>query len=239
MDLGSIASPATHTPNTMTSDAQDISNLTETIHLTNSPLMSLPREIRDKIYAYLLRAGDLSIMRTSKQLSHEAKESLYREGVYRVKLGFESGGDVGSFLRKELGKIQNYDIRVNFGHGCFLDSHDFFRIFKHFAGHAETHSRLECHVRIEYDPFGPELWINDSRKVAAGIACLATFKKVVVVPLPLQSVRRGPPVLRGMKAETWSSLRKRLESELGPSKVIGGTHGVDEEWMFRPVASSA
>ena len=235
MNLGNMASPATQTTKMMASDAQGIGNLTETIHLTNSPLMCLPREIRDEICAYLLNAGHLSIMRTSKQLSHEAKERLSREGVCRVKLGCGGGVAVGSFLPNELEGIQNYDIRVCFGPGSFLNIRHFFWNFKHFAGHGETHCRLECHVIIEYDTFGPELWINDSRALAAGIACLATFKKVVVVILPVQSVPRGFSVRHGIRAETWSSLRKRLESELGPSKVIGGTHGVDEEWMFRPV----
>ena len=227
----------THTSTMMTSGAQEIGNLTDTIHLTNSPLMSLPREIRDEICAYLLRAGDLAILRTSKQISHEAKERLYREGVCRVKLGFESGRTLDSFLLKELGRIQNYHIRVYFGAGCHLDIRHFFRDFKHFAGHGETHSRRECYVIIEYDAFGPALWINDPKAFAAAIACLATFTKVVMVTLPVECKSLPRPVhRRGIGADTWRSLRKRLKPELGPSKVIGGTHGGDEEWMFQPVA---
>ena len=212
-----MASPATHTADTIQFSASDVDDLTQTSHFTNSSLMSLPREIRDEICAYLLNAGDLSILRTSKHLSHEAKERLYREGVYRVKLGGESGGDVGSFLPKELGRIHNYEIRAYFGPGCYLDIRHFFRDFKHFAGHGETHSRRECYVIIEYDPSGRALWMNDSKALAAAIACLAIFKKVVMVPLRVECKR------------------KKLRPELGPSRVIGDTHGGDEEWMFQPV----
>ena len=221
----------------MRSGAQDIGNLIETIHLTNSPLMSLPREIRDQICAYLLRAGDLAILRASKQLSRDAKERLYREGVCRVKLGSKSRSNVDSFLLKELGRIQNYEIRVYFRPGTFLDIRQFFQDFEHFAGHGETHSRRECSVIIEYDPFDPVLWINSSRALAAAIACLATFKRVVMVLLPieLELLPRDFLIRHGRGAEVWSSLRERLEPELGPSKVIGGTDGVDEERMFQPV----
>ena len=237
-----MASPATHTPNRFQFSAPDTDNHTQTSHHTNSTLTSLPREIRDEICAYLLNAGDLAILRTSKQLSHEAKELLYREGVCRVKLGFASGSDVDLFLSKELGRIQNYDIRVYFRPGSFSGFRHFFRNSKHSAGHGETRSRLECHVILEYDPFdfGPVLWINSSRALAAAIACLATFKKVVMVVRPTEC-KSLPRYLRdllinhGRGAEIWSSLRKRLEPDLGPSKVIGGTHGVDEERMFRLV----
>ena len=232
-----MASPATQIANTIQFRASDVEKLTQTSHITNSSLMSLPREIRNQICAYLLRAGDLAILRTSKQLSHEAKELLYREGVCRVKLGYESGSDVDSFLLKELGRIQNYDIRVYFGPGSFLDIRPFFRDFKHFAGHGETHSRLQCYVIIEYNPFGPVLWINSSRALAAAIACLATFKKVVMALLPIEYISLPKSLLihHGIGAENSMSLRKRLEPELGPSQVIGGTHGVDEEWMFQPI----
>ena len=53
-----------------------------------SNLLSLPREIRDDIIAHLLRAGDLAILRTSSQLYLESRERLYREGIFRFKMGF-------------------------------------------------------------------------------------------------------------------------------------------------------
>ena len=237
MDLGSMASPATHTPNMMTSDAQDIGNLTQTTHLTKSPLMSLPREIRDGICAYLLKAGHLAILRTSKQLSHEAKECLYREGFCRVKL---NGGHVVLRFFQEWERIQNYDVRVVFGPESQLD---FCYIFRLFADYGEN-ARLECYVTIEYDAFDPQcaepLWADNLRTLAAGIACLTTFKKVVVVLVPaiFKWLPQDLLVDHGKRAEVWSVLKEKLVPNLGPWKVIGGTDevdGLDGELVFHPV----
>ena len=177
-----MASVATHTLYRVQFSTPDTDNHTQTSYHTNSSLMSLPREIRDEICAYLLNAGDLAILRTSKQLGHEGKERLYREGVCRVKLGLS---EVALFLPKEWRRTQNYDIQVYLGPGSFSDLRHFFRDLKHSAGHGETRSRYECHVIVEYDPFdfGPVLWENSSRALAAAIACLATFKKVVMILL--------------------------------------------------------
>lgn len=54
-------------------------------------LLSLPRELRDKIYGYLLASGDLQILRTSHQLSQEALESLYRKAVFRMYVNSADG----------------------------------------------------------------------------------------------------------------------------------------------------
>lgn len=144
---------------------------------------------------------------------------------------------MGSFLPRELGRIRNYDIHAYFGPGNFLDIRHFFWDSKHFACHGKTRSRLECYVIIEYNPFGAALWINSSRTLAAAIACLATFKKVVMALLPIESIPLPREFLihHGRGADNWSALRKRLESDLGPSKVIGGTHGLDKERTFQPV----
>ena len=238
-----MASPATHTPNMMTSDAQDIGNLTQTTHLTNSPLMSLPREIREGIYAYLLRAGDLAILRTSKQLSHKAKERLYQEGVWRWK--FEHNRFLVVVpqdffvLPPELGKrIQNRDIYVCFGPGSYLDIRYTFKLF---ANYTEAN---ECYVTFEYNAFDPQsaerLWKNSLSGLAAGITYLTTFKRVVVVLVPtiFKCLPQDLLVDHAKRAEIWRVLKEKLEPSLGPWKVIGGTDevdGLDGEFVFHPV----
>ena len=235
MNISSMASPATHIPNIMTSGAQDIGNLTEAIHLTNSPLMSLPREIRDKIYAYLLRAGDLAILRTSKQLSREAKERLYREGFWRWKL---NRGRRDPFHGPQWSRIENCDVRVYFGLANPLDCGYIFRFLANYT------RANECYVTIEYDAFNPRcaerLWQTFLSTLAAGIACLTTFEKVVVglVPVDAKCLPRDMLVDHGERAEIWGVLKEKLEPDLGPWKVIGGTDGVDGldgELVFHPV----
>lgn len=47
-------------------------------------LLSLPREMRNEIYAYLLASGHLAILRSSRQLSVEALELIYTKAIFRV-----------------------------------------------------------------------------------------------------------------------------------------------------------
>ena len=73
-----MASLTTHDLGNLKSD---VSNSCYTRDPIN-PLLSIPCEIRDEICAYLLRAGDLAILRTSKKICDEARERLYRENFF-------------------------------------------------------------------------------------------------------------------------------------------------------------
>ena len=59
-------------------------------------ILSIPRELRDEIYAPLLRAGSLVILRTCKQIHDEAKEGLFHHAKCRVKTGFPDGRTTSS-----------------------------------------------------------------------------------------------------------------------------------------------
>ena len=76
--------------------------------------------------------------------------------------------------------------------------------------------------------------------LAAGIARLTTFNKVVVglVPVDAKCLPRDLLVDYGKRAEIWGVLKEKLEPNLGPWKVIGGTDevdGLDGELVFHPV----
>ena len=51
---------------------------------SHATLLDPPREMRNEIYVYLLASGHLSILRTSRQLSVEALELIYKEAIFRV-----------------------------------------------------------------------------------------------------------------------------------------------------------
>lgn len=46
-------------------------------------LLGLPQELRDEIYFHLLASADLSILRSSHQISLEALEFLYTKATFR------------------------------------------------------------------------------------------------------------------------------------------------------------
>lgn len=92
----------THDPGILVAEVSDPNH----IKTPTSPFLSLPLEIRNKICAYLLRAGDFAILRTSIQLSHEARERFYREGVCRIKIGFPNGGAGDSFFPQQWKRFQ-------------------------------------------------------------------------------------------------------------------------------------
>lgn len=71
------------------------------IEVPASRLLSLPREIRDEIVKHLLRAGNLAILRTSRQLYQESRERLYHEGIFRFKMGFPDADWRGSIPPSE------------------------------------------------------------------------------------------------------------------------------------------
>ena len=75
MKLCGMALPATHDSGISTADRSTSTYATS----APSPLLSLPREIRGDVDAYLLGDDDLTILRASKQLGHDARQRSWRE----------------------------------------------------------------------------------------------------------------------------------------------------------------
>ncbi len=189
-----MALPATHDPGTLTAGT---SNPTHTSTLA-SPLLSLPREIRDDICAYLLSAGDLAIMRTSKQIYHEARECLDREGVYRINIGLSIDGDGNPFPWKEWKSCQNIHFRIFFGPGSTLARRSLalFPRFRQLALFDEMYGTIrkrKCLVTIEYetyDPWAPfRAYLYSVEDLLEQMSHLTSFTTVVVMFAPKQSLQ--------------------------------------------------
>ena len=114
-NFGSMASPMT----------RDTANVSDTNHtkVPRSPLLSLPPELLHKIFAPFLRSGDLAILRTSRQICDEGVGRLYREGVFRLSLGFgwwyhrwDDAADINvenSLFFAQWKKFQNFHFRLD------------------------------------------------------------------------------------------------------------------------------
>lgn len=230
---------ATHDPYTMTAD------FTSPNHskIPTGPFLSLPREIRDDICAYLLRAGDLAFLRTSKQLSHEGVERLYREGVCRVKIGFPNGGDGDSFFPQKWATFQNFHFRIFYGPRSMLATYPVIGHFERFASLNEVDLKNECIITIEYcscDPWAPTRYqAYRMSGLVAVTTYLTTFKTVVVMlaPKPYEiwcgmahSVDENTKTM----VDTWNTLKGKLEPGLGPAKLIGDANGEDRRLVFHP-----
>ncbi len=213
----------------------DVSNLTHTKIPTTS-LLSIPREIRDKIFAPLLHAGDLAILRTSIQIHHEAKERLYREGVFRIKMGFPDcrGGD--SPFPETWKQFQNFHVRIYAGSSNRLSTYINSPRLDSFANLDEINRKRECLITVEErDPleYRPMLWIILPQEMA----CLKTVASVVVMFMPNQ-----PELWRFDSAgvnswnsmNKWECLKRMLEPELGPAKLDGAADHEVQRLVFHP-----
>lgn len=208
-----------------------------------SPLISLPCEIRDNICAYLLRAGDLAILRTSKQLSHEAGERLYREGILRIKVGFPIGETGDSCLPGEWRHIQKFHFRIYFGPQSMLAFVPVIWQLRYFANLYRTSLKRECLITIEYgasDPFSP---IRHEAYRLGGIlediACLTVFTTVEVILAPkkfqlgqgIELVEFSDCFAEKTMVENRNILKASWEPNLGPAKLVGGD---DSRLVFHP-----
>ena len=215
-----------------------------------SPLLSLPREIRDDIYAYILRAGDLSILRTSKQLGQEARERLYREGVCRIKMGFPNGGNEYDVFPPELKPCQNFHFRLCFGPETMLafcfwmeEFCSWFSQFELLTGLNKTDLKRECFIIIEYctfDPMAPLCFhvSNEREGVFDQIASLGTFATVVVRLAPkretIGEMGRREYVDEMAMMDYYSKIEVKLKPGLGRAKLGHDADGKVRQLEFHP-----
>lgn len=109
-------------------------------------LRCLPRELRNEIYKYLLSSGELSILRTSHQLSLEALELLYTHGIFRM---YVNSGKASRNIQPEdyiVRNIRNLELRWDLSDcECERNSRkvlDFCWI--------QQEARMVCHVILEF-----------------------------------------------------------------------------------------
>ena len=87
------------------------------LHLTSkknlSPLLQLPRELRDEIYRRSIAAGNLSILSLSKFVNAEASELLSKHAVLRVNLGFVNRTNWSQLGSASVATVRHLDLRLN------------------------------------------------------------------------------------------------------------------------------
>ena len=116
-------------------------------------LTFMPQELRDDIYNLLLRAGSLEFLRTSRQIHDEAKERLFHEAVFRVKMGF-SDGRVNSFPTNWK-NFERFHFRIFFG--VWPSYPPMSGLFDRFTDLDGTSLKRQCLVSLEfgYNNTGP------------------------------------------------------------------------------------
>lgn len=206
-------------------------------------LLSLPRELRDDIYAPLLRAGSVAILRTSKQIHDEAKELLIQEAVFRVKMGL-TGGRVNSFPTNWK-TIERFHFRIYLGGATTLPQQPTFRLFDRFTDLDGTNLKRECLVSIEYGNGSIADWGFDRPdcppSLCEKLACLNTFATVVVEFVRhcrVCSVDFQVPITTSynedMMVDRWKLWEKKLWPALGTGRLESG-NGEGAQIVFHPL----
>lgn len=76
--------------------------------------LAIARELRDMIYSDLITSGNVEILRVSQQLHHEAKDLLYKTGIFRIPLSIPISGTSIEIPRPSVAAanngIQNFNI---------------------------------------------------------------------------------------------------------------------------------
>ena len=203
-----------------------------------SALLSLPREIRDDILAYLLRASDLAILRTSRQLYKECKERLYREGTLRVKIGFRDGYRTAC-LPNEWLDFQRLHLHIFVGRADIESIHVLARmqldelILLNKTYPDVIYPKQECHIVFDFGFDDPApLNTCNMRFVLLTLAPLVAFTTVVFSFVPGQS---GLWEVEGTLVGKWEIVKKYLERKLGPGKIVRGADEEDERMVFHPL----
>ena len=206
-----------------------------------SRLLSLPREIRDEIVVHLLRAGDLAILRTSRQIYRESKERLYREGIFRFKIGFADRSR-GICLPNVWIKFQSLHLDIFVGgadkermpYAARLQL-ELLRLLDETYPEV-IYPKRECHIVFDFGivDLESEDTLNTCNMYTALplLAPLVAFTTVVISFVPGQS---GLWQVEGTLVGNWEIVSRYLERRLGPYKIIRGTDEEEERMVFHPL----
>ena len=203
--------------------------------IPTSNLLSLPREIRDDIVAHLLRAGDLAILRTSRQLYQESRERLYCEGVFRFKMGFPDSYS-GTLLPDEWIKFHDLHLHIFVGRADKEDMPiaarmqlDGLRLDPEVI-----YPKRECRIVFDFGTVDlePKRHLNTCKMsmVLPMLEPLVIFTKVVLMFVPGQS-----KIWESTSEGKWDIVKMYLERRLGPGRLICGTDEEEERMIFYPL----
>ena len=225
---------------------RETGNVNDSNHsnFSRSSLLSLPRELRDMIFAPLLRSGDIAILRTSKQVCDEGVERLYREGVFRLTVGFqrpyeydvvEDPSALNSQFFARLKNFQNFHFHIDWRPVTLqYPGVDLWRMDE-FSRLDVAYPKRECLITIEYGACCVWALSCPHEKVKGTlpdkIACLIAFEAVVVMffPKPPMMWENGreldkeiPKYFNRAMGDRWIKLKEKLEPTLGPAKLVVG-----------------
>ncbi|KAL9071184.1 MAG: hypothetical protein Q9161_004361 [Pseudevernia consocians] len=140
-------------------------------------LYKLPRELRDQIFSHLLASGYPDFMRTSRAMKQEGKSRIFKEGVYRMNIGFDNGINCQKPSQEIMATIQNVDIRIdNSTPDSNPDDHTELEFLDLFAGPAPH--RKTCHVSFAFHGKGHVVVVGN--ELLNRLGRLRGFEKVVL-----------------------------------------------------------
>ncbi len=196
-------------------------------------LLSLPLELRDEVYAYLLASGHLSILRSSRQLSVEALRHIYTKTMLRVYVNSEEACRNIQPGKRDAERVQNLQLYWHLSdHECRRNAHQVFEFCQQ-----RRENRVTCHVILKFAVFRAALLKADD---IIALRNLRVFQNVVletVIADPTQVVSSAHLAkLRKRTLSIFKVLGDQLEITLGPGDLRGDAD--DRHLVFHPSSVS-
>ena len=196
-------------------------------------LFSLPPELRDEVYAYLLASGHLSILRSSRQLSVEALRLIYTGAMLRVYVNSAEACRNIQPGNKVTEKIQNLQLYWYLSdYECRRNAHQVIEFCQQ-----RRENRVTCHVILKFAVFRAALLKADD---ITALRSLRVFQNVVLETMiaePTQAVSSAHfAKLRSRTLSIFKVLGDQLEMTLGPADHRGDAD--DQHLVFHPSSVS-
>ncbi len=196
-------------------------------------LLSLPTELRDEVYAYLLASGHLSILRSSRQLSVEALRLIYTGAMLRVYVNSaEACRNIqpGETVAERIQNLQLYWHLSEFE--CRRNANQVIEFCQQ-----RRENRVTCHVVLKFDLFRAALLkAND----ITALRSLRVFQNVVLETMladPTQAESSAHFArLRKRTSSIFKVLGDQLEITLGTGDQRGDAD--DRYLVFHPSSAS-
>ncbi|CAD6582492.1 MAG: hypothetical protein ASARMPREDX12_000957 [Alectoria sarmentosa] len=211
-----------------------------------SNLLTIPRELRDKIIAPFLQSGDLSILCVCPAITQEALQRIKHEATFRVNFGIKGRENTVLGRASIPTNIQNVDIRCRIPLEYSSESVDALRSssIRHLGRH--HYSTMDrCTITIEYDGGeGETLETLNIRTIFVPLLSYTLSGYTQFNTVGIKVVRRGsrdtsnwnssPQRRLCMDASDLKVLNKRMMPALGPAEFIN--HGESGSLEFHPRA---
>lgn len=192
-------------------------------------LLSLPREMRNEIYAYLLASGHLTILRSSRQLSVEALELIYTKAIFRMLVNSRQACHNNLPGVKISEKIQNLQLDWHLSDFiCQRNANEVIDFCK-----KQQQMLRTCHVTLRFGRWQAALLTADD---IAALRSLRVFRRVVLETMIAGSTQPTPKwhlaQVKSRILSMFKTLNDQLRLALGPAEQMGD---VDARCLvFRP-----